>query len=196
MYIILKMDDFSEILKKRVTPGILIFNMENKLLYSNKEALEIIPDLGKVTEIEGKSERYIPEDIRSLCNQLRSNTVSTDMPQKSSSTYAVLPVGQGTPCSLRAFFIGGQEEDVNTNHIMVLIEKIAERRNLNFEKAKKDFKLSDRELEVVVLLSRGLSNKEISDKLFVSEHTVKDHMKNIMRKIGVDSRGGIIAAIK
>jgi len=67
---------------------------------------------------------------------------------------------------------------------------------MDFEKAKKDFKLSNRELEVVVLLAQGLSNKEIADKLFISEHTVKDHMKNIMRKMGVDSRGGIIAAIK
>jgi len=190
------MDDLSEILKKRATPGILIFNTDNRLLYSNKEALEMIPDLGKVIQKEGKNEWYIPEEIRSLCNQIKSNAVAADIPQKASSSLAVLPLGQGTHCSLMAFFIGGQEEDVNTTHIMVLIEKITEKRSIDFEKAKRDFKLSNRELEVVVLLAQGLSNKEISDKLFVSEHTVKDHMKNIMRKMGVDSRGGIIATIK
>ena len=99
------------------------------------------------------------------------------------------------PLTLRAFLIERNRKDVQTTHTMILVERVTEKRAVDFEKAKKDFKLSNRELEVVVLLSQGFSNREISEKLFVSEHTVKDHMKNIMKKMGVDSRGGIIAAI-
>jgi len=49
--------------------------------------------------------------------------------------------------------------------------------------------LSGRELEVLVLASRGLSNRAISRALHLSEATVKRHLANIYPKIGVASRG-------
>lgn len=48
--------------------------------------------------------------------------------------------------------------------------------------------LTQRELEIIGLLGAGVSNLEIADRLFVSEHTVKSHLYNIFRKIGVHSR--------
>ncbi|MFW3615211.1 LuxR C-terminal-related transcriptional regulator [Billgrantia antri] len=48
--------------------------------------------------------------------------------------------------------------------------------------------LSHRELDVIAQLASGASNRKIADMLFVSEHTVKTHLYNIYRKIGVHSR--------
>ncbi|HMA59649.1 MAG TPA: response regulator transcription factor [Halanaerobiales bacterium] len=48
--------------------------------------------------------------------------------------------------------------------------------------------LTDRELEVLALLGRGLSNQEIADQLVVSIKTVKTHVSNILAKLEVDSR--------
>jgi LuxR family maltose regulon positive regulatory protein len=48
--------------------------------------------------------------------------------------------------------------------------------------------LSPREQEVITLVSQGLRNKEIAQKLFITEVTVKAHMRNIMRKLGARSR--------
>lgn len=48
--------------------------------------------------------------------------------------------------------------------------------------------LSDREREILHLLATGASNKEISQKLFISENTTKVHLRNIFAKIGVSSR--------
>ena len=48
--------------------------------------------------------------------------------------------------------------------------------------------LTDRELEVLALLGRGLSNQEIADELVVSIKTVKTHVSNILAKLEVDSR--------
>jgi ATP/maltotriose-dependent transcriptional regulator MalT len=48
--------------------------------------------------------------------------------------------------------------------------------------------LSERETEVLRLVAQGLRNREIGQRLFISEVTVKAHMRNIMRKLGARSR--------
>jgi len=49
--------------------------------------------------------------------------------------------------------------------------------------------LSHRELEVMLLVARGLSNRQVAQALHLSEATVKRHLANIYPKIGVSSRG-------
>lgn len=48
--------------------------------------------------------------------------------------------------------------------------------------------LTDREIEVLILMTQGLYNKEIGYKLGISEKTVKNHASNIFRKINVNDR--------
>lgn len=48
--------------------------------------------------------------------------------------------------------------------------------------------LSEREVELLLEIARGHSNKEISEKLFISENTVKKHLNNIYSKLGVSRR--------
>ena len=49
-------------------------------------------------------------------------------------------------------------------------------------------RLSARELEVLLLLDEHLGTDEIAGRLFISEHTVRSHVKSLMRKLGVSSR--------
>jgi DNA-binding NarL/FixJ family response regulator len=48
--------------------------------------------------------------------------------------------------------------------------------------------LTPREQELLGLVARGLSNREISEKLSISEHTVKNHLKNILHKLHLENR--------
>lgn len=48
--------------------------------------------------------------------------------------------------------------------------------------------LSDRETEIVQLVAQGFRNREIGEKLFISEQTVKNHLHNIFDKLGVSDR--------
>jgi len=52
--------------------------------------------------------------------------------------------------------------------------------------------LSLREVEVITMIAEGLTNIEISEKLFLSKHTVNTHRKNIMAKLGVKNTAGIV----
>jgi len=51
------------------------------------------------------------------------------------------------------------------------------------------YHISEREIEIIRLVVNGLTSAEIADKLFISEHTVKTHRKNIFRKMGINSTG-------
>lgn len=48
--------------------------------------------------------------------------------------------------------------------------------------------LTNRELNILMLVAEGLSNSDIADRLFVTEQTVKFHLSNIYRKLGVSNR--------
>ncbi len=56
------------------------------------------------------------------------------------------------------------------------------------DKTYKEYNITDREREIINYLLRGYSNKEISDKLFISINTVKTHIMNIYQKFGIDNR--------
>ncbi|MEI2765984.1 MAG: response regulator transcription factor [Dermatophilaceae bacterium] len=49
-------------------------------------------------------------------------------------------------------------------------------------------KLTDREVQVLGLVARGMANREIGRELFISENTVKNHVRNILEKLSLHSR--------
>jgi DNA-binding NarL/FixJ family response regulator len=49
-------------------------------------------------------------------------------------------------------------------------------------------RLTDRELEVLRLVAKGLNNREIAKELFISENTVKNHVRNLLEKLQLHSR--------
>ena len=51
-----------------------------------------------------------------------------------------------------------------------------------------DTKLSKRQKQLILMLDRGLSNRDIANELNISEHTVKVHLWRLFRRLGVKSR--------
>ncbi|MBP2628697.1 MAG: two component transcriptional regulator, LuxR family [Firmicutes bacterium] len=80
--------------------------------------------------------------------------------------------------------------EINRQHIRNLeASKMVER--------SKDERLSYREIEVLEMVCKGMSNQEVAKELFLSEKTVKNHLTNIFRKIGVTDRTqAVLYAIK
>lgn len=52
--------------------------------------------------------------------------------------------------------------------------------------------ISERENEIIILISEGYTNEQIADMLFLSRHTVNTHRKNILFKLGVKNTAGIV----
>ena len=77
----------------------------------------------------------------------------------------------------------------DSNQLLRALRKAVEQSEINPYDDSHD--LSDREQEVLVLVAKGLANKEIADKLNISVHTVISHRKNISHKTGIKSVAGL-----
>jgi len=80
--------------------------------------------------------------------------------------------------SIKEVFKGGSPMSTN----------IARKVILSFQKTTPPSPLSNRETEILKLLCDGMNYRSIAEKIFLSSHTVKSHIKNIYKKLHVNSR--------
>ena len=80
------------------------------------------------------------------------------------------------------------ESLISTSVARKLIDEITEPTGRRKKKAEGLEGLSQREVDVIRLMAKGNNNRQIADLLFISEHTVKVHIRNIFRKIDVADR--------
>jgi len=76
-----------------------------------------------------------------------------------------------------------------------LHKKIIPPTEINHQKIQ-DLEISNREYEVLQAISEGLSNKEIAEKLFLSESTIKTHVSNLLVKLNAKRRTQAIQIAK
>ena len=76
------------------------------------------------------------------------------------------------------FFVKGKVQYIKPLLCSAVLSTVASKTEL----------LTEREQEVLDLVADGLSNKEIAKKLFLSEKTVKNHLTNLFKKLGVNDR--------
>jgi len=112
----------------------------------------------------------------------------------------VLPTPAGADCVITDEVVLETLRDVPLGQVLELIKELAARtrgqvgrhlRVVSAEPAEPSPMLkvlSDRELEVVRLVAEGLSNKEISTRLSLSDKTVKNHISHILAKLNLSAR--------
>ncbi len=82
----------------------------------------------------------------------------------------------------------GVENDLFLPAVELLMERT---KGQPIQKNENDEALSEREREIVICIARGMSNKDVADKLFISVNTVLTHRKNIFRKLDIHSISGL-----
>lgn len=78
-----------------------------------------------------------------------------------------------------------------SRHLMTRLIRIYRRHRINVFRP--SCGLTQREVQILLMLGSGATNLEISKQLFISEHTVKSHLYNVFRKIDVKNRAQAIA---
>ncbi len=84
---------------------------------------------------------------------------------------------------------------VDQRVVNLSLQNISEYNSTQLFKDKDMIGLTAREIEILSIMARGLKNKEIAEKLAISEKTVKTHLNRIFKKLGVDSRSKAILTL-
>ena len=104
-----------------------------------------------------------------------------------------MPAGEAEEICIEAGADLYLEKASSANEISAAIQGLfaADNANVDDEEAAAvpgDTKLSKRQKQLIVMLDRGLSNRDIATELDISEHTVKVHLWRLFRRLGVKSR--------
>ena len=112
--------------------------------------------------------------------------------QTSRVVYGAVQIYLSTGESVRALLLEAARRDIQPEHVAVLLEAF---RHQVWVEAIPDSpeSLTEREVEVLRLMSDGLKNQEIADHLVVSLNTVRYHSKNIFGKLCVDNRTAAVS---
>ena len=183
---------------QRAGPGIVVLSASMQLLHMNRQASELSKQIN-VAEHGGGSSRaahgVLPAPLTELCGEivkaLHIRTEAKDWEQFEIKRVAGNPE---QPVLLRGFGLpdrGG----VQFARLVVTLEELGRRQQLNTDQAKEKFSLTNREQSVVEHLAKGWTNKEIANALQITEQTVKEHIKHIMRKTNATTRTGILVQI-
>jgi len=133
------------------------------------------------------------EEILSLCDELISSKVEGNGAQKDFIYKNIVSNNEGY--FMRAIPIHRISGVDEASHIMVTVERFSTRLRADIKKVGTRFDLTRRETQVLKGVARGKTNEDISRVLFISEHTVKDHVRNIMQKMGVNKRSLLICRV-
>lgn len=121
--------------------------------------------------------------------------VSTDLPLDEGATLEIeidipLDILKDIKGNSAKIAIKGQVIRISEQGIALSFNLGCEFKYMSAEKKHTDdpSDLTQREIEILDLISKGASNKKIADVLFISPHTVKTHLHNIFKKINVTRR--------
>ena len=149
---------------------------------------ELIPELNNKEARKSSP----PNEITKVCSEIKLLAATKDCTCCCSQS-PLLVNDVGIPFYLRGFLIGSTKgKKASSPMILILVEKVILKRTLDFMNLKKEFDLTNREVEVLRFLCMGLTNKELAVKLSIGENTVKDYMKKLMRKCGASSRISLV----
>lgn len=185
------MPELADIVRRRRVPGVMILDRDGTLLFMNEIVKGIVPIIyGTGPEAPVAERPTVPEQIRALCAH-----ESSEQSVPPAAAAGIFYDPQGTAYSLQLFPLSDMADGSDLRHIMVLVDKVIERHQVDFSAVQRDYRLSRREVDILRLLSMGFGNREISAQLFISEHTVKDHVKKILQAFGAGSRSEVISLL-
>ncbi len=189
-------NQFERIAKRRAMPGVLSFTASRQLLYMNPEAEELCSQLLKADPArESGQEGLVPGEVYELCEALQQAPEAQTQTKETEGVQIRRVIGGDRfPMLIRGFLVPELSNDMEPQ-FLVLMEKMGRRSQVPTLEAKNHFHLTDREYEIVSYVAEGRTNKEIAEGLEISEHTVKEHIKHILRKTTATTRTGILAQI-
>ena len=185
-------DSFAD---QRAGSGIVVLSASMQLLHMNRQASDLAKKINAV-EHGGSTAKFahgvLPAVLTELCSEIiKALHIRTEAKDWEQFELKRIVGDPNQPILLRGFGLpdrGG----VQHARLVVTMEELGRKKTLNADHARDRFQLTNREQAVVEHLAKGWTNKEIANALEITEQTVKEHIKHIMRKTNASTRTGIL----
>ncbi len=188
------MNRLEAIAEQRSVPGVILFGGTGDVLFMNVEAETLSRQI--VGDRNGDADQAtLPIEVLDLCVSIRKLLERTNDDASEGESELRRVIGDvNAPVLLRGFPLA-PHSPTDDACMLILMEKIGRERHIVPDQTKDQFRLTDREVEIVRYISEGLTNKEIANHLSISEHTVKEHVRHLLKKTKSTTRTGILAQI-
>jgi DNA-binding CsgD family transcriptional regulator len=165
-------------------PGLVLFDENWSVVSATREAAAWLGEVDGGIKYESGADFALPFEAHAYAAQVRA---AAEGRQPKATTRARVRTRMGVWLLMHASMLEGSDQ------LALIIEpaKAADVAPLIVEA----YGFSQRELEVTRLIARGHGTSEIAAKLFISPHTVRDHVKAVFEKVGVSSRGELVAKV-
>lgn len=175
-----------EMIKSNMYFGVLLFDHQFKLISYNKIGIERV---SKITHKTGIAE--MTSEMATIIKQMMVNEA------KSGQSLTIYKIMENYIVEMLINRDMDEFGNVVTNYIVFIYGKawFSSILNLSAEQVIEKYGLTEREKQLVNLILKGYSNFQISEKLFISTYTVKEHIKSIFRKMNLKSRGELIIKV-
>lgn len=191
-------EQVENIADQRTGSGIVVLSVSMQLLHMNRQASDLSRQIN-LAESGGQAPKSIhgvlPKALTELCSEIvKALQVRTEAKDWEQFEVKRLAGDPAQPILLRGF---GLPDKGGFQHarLVITMEEVGRKQQLNTEQARERFQLTNREQAVIEHLAKGWTNKEIANALLITEQTVKEHIKHIMRKTNSTTRTGILAQI-
>jgi DNA-binding CsgD family transcriptional regulator len=179
--------------RQQGTTGVILFTSTGQLLFMNTEAQAYTRQLQPLSTRENGA-GLIPEQIHTVVRDLIDRLMHCDHPKDCESIQVErLCFANDQRLLLRGFCIP-DEPLARNSRFLVIIEQLNQQKvecpDANMQQR---YHLTEREQMVIIYLMLGFTNKEIANRINLSEYTVKEHLKRIMQKTQTTTRTGLLA---
>ena len=175
-----------KIIKANMYFGVLLFDAQFKLISYNKIGIE---RMNEITHEKGITEMTCA--LTAIIREMMENEA------KSGQNLTIYKIMDNYIIELLINRELDEFGNIITNYIVFVYGKawFSSILTLSAEQVIDHYDLTDREKQLVSLILQGCSNLQISEKLFISTYTVKEHIKSIFRKMNLKSRGELIIKV-
>jgi DNA-binding CsgD family transcriptional regulator len=174
---------FTDIVRKRRRPLLLVLDRAGGVVYSS------LPDGAQLSEQRVVDEAAAQAKVLLGTPELPPDDGDGDSVPAEDQRWSLVVV-DSVVYSVRLFPLHGATDDLRHEQYVAVIELIggAQSEGIDFATIKARFRLSNRELDVLVALMTGTKDKEIARNLGVTVGTVRAYLKSVRAKLGVTSR--------
>lgn len=163
-------------------PGILVIDRDGRVVSVSREAEAWLDEVGPAFAVPAGSELPLPLGAHAYASRVRAAAAGEGA---ASPQPTRLRTRSGVWLLMHASLL----EDTDQVGLVIEPARASDVAPLIVEA----YELTPRELEVARAIARGLGTAEIASHLFLSPHTVRDHVKALFEKVGVSSRGELVA---